>query len=122
MAISAKSHVFYVTTKRADHVRDTADQIIAVSASVTKTAGTITTVSSVGGFWAFLINHQQPILILCAIVGAIITIISAIVNAYAHKRRDAREQLEHSKRMAVMDYQLSLYDTRPRLRVFGDAE
>jgi len=114
MAISVKSHVFYVTTKRADHVRDTADQIIAVSASVTKTAGTITTVSSVGGFWAFLINHQQPILILCAIVGAIITIISAIVNAYAHKRRDHREEIEHQKRIAVMDYQIEQLSQKRR--------
>jgi len=88
-------------------VKDTAEQVIAISASVTKTAGTITTVSGVGGFWAFFVNHHQPILLLCAIIGAIITIISFIVNSYAIKRRDAREELEHQKRIAVMDYQLS---------------
>lgn len=87
-------------------MKDTADQIIAISSSVTKTAGTITTVSSVGGFWAFLVNHHQPILLLCAIIGAIITIISFIINSYSIKRRDHREDIEHQKRMAVLDYQL----------------
>lgn len=89
-------------------MKDTTEQaIIAASGAITKTAGTATAATGSVGFWAFMINHQQPILILCAIIGAVITIISAIINARYQKKKNEREEVEHHRRIAFMDYQLA---------------
>ncbi len=94
-------------------MQDKEQVIIAVSGTATKVTGTATAVSGTAGFWAFLIDHQQPILILCAVIGAVVTIITSRINSNYQKKRDAREQdaLEmakehHAKEMAIKDYQL----------------
>ena len=94
-------------------MQDKEQLIIAVSGTATKVTGTATAVSSTAGFWAFLIDHQQPILILCAVIGAVVTIIMGRINSNYQKKRDTREQHsldmakeEHAKEMAIKDYQL----------------
>jgi len=95
--------------------------IISTSGALAKLSGGATAVTATGGVWAFLIDHQQPILIACALVGAAVTIFTAWVNTRYQRKRDAREnernerersaetrrQLVHDKEMAIKEFQLN---------------
>lgn len=99
-------------------MKDATEQaIIAASGTITKTAGTATAATGTAGFWAFVLDHQQPIFLILAIAGFAVTMISASINARYQKKRDEREHLdflsrekretiEHEKKVAVYDYQL----------------
>lgn len=80
--------------------------IIAISGAATKITGTATAATGTAGWIAFLVDHQQPILILCAITGAVITLITAAINARFQRKRDEREHERHLIEIAIDEYKL----------------
>lgn len=110
LIVSAIKHVQFATMKnqksRVKMSEHTEQVIIAVTGTATKISGTATAASGTIGFWAFLIDHQQPILILCAIIGAVITMITAAINARFQRKRDEREHERHLIEIAIDTYKL----------------
>ncbi len=102
-------------------MQDKEQAIIAASSLSTKITGTATVATAgTAGFWDVIMHHQQPILIGCAVIGAIVTIITATINSRFQKKRDEREEehnlrereaeerrkLAHEKEMAIKDFRL----------------
>ena len=83
----------------------TEQAIITATQNATKVLGTGTAATGSFGIWQILLAHQQPILMICTFIGVILTYLSYRTNKRYLCRRDARENLEHVERMAVLKHQ-----------------